>query len=90
MSKAQENVINDIVDICNKYRKKNQDKDMRKSIKEIEFIKDAFTEVKKKYPQKYLYQKTIHKNIQSNRFHTRKNQIENNYLWRQLKKVSIP
>ena len=24
LSKAQENVINDIIDICNKYRKKNQ------------------------------------------------------------------
>ena len=47
LSEAQENVINDIVDICNKYRKKNQDKDVRKSIKEIEFIEDAFTEVQK-------------------------------------------
>ena len=47
LSKAQGNVINDIIDICNEYGKKNQDKDIRKSLEEIEFIEDTFTEVQK-------------------------------------------
>ena len=35
MSEAQENLINNIVDVYKKHREKNQYKDMRESIKEI-------------------------------------------------------
>lgn len=39
---AQEDVINDIIDIFNEYRKWNQDKDVRKIMEKIEFIEDTF------------------------------------------------
>ena len=39
---AQEDVINDIIDIFNEYRKWNQDKDVRKIMEKIEFIEDMF------------------------------------------------
>ena len=38
---AQEDVINDIIDIFNEYRKWNQDKDFRKIMEKIEFIEDT-------------------------------------------------
>ena len=45
LSKVQENVINDIMDICNEYRKNNQDTNVRKSVEEIEFIQDTLIEI---------------------------------------------
>ena len=39
---AQEDVINDIIDIFNEYRKWNQDKDVRKIMEKIEFVEDTF------------------------------------------------
>ena len=39
---AQEDVINDIIDIFNEYRKWNQDKDVRKIMEKIEFIENTF------------------------------------------------
>ena len=39
---AQEDVINDIIDIFNEYRKWNQDKDVWKIMEKIEFIEDTF------------------------------------------------
>ena len=45
LSNAQENVINDIIDICNKDRKNNQDTGVRKSMEEIEFIQDTLKEI---------------------------------------------
>ena len=38
---AQEDVINDIIDIFNEYRKWNEDKDVRKIMEKIEFIEDT-------------------------------------------------
>ena len=35
MSEAQENLINNIVDVCKKHREKNQYKNMRESMEEI-------------------------------------------------------
>ena len=45
LSDAQENVINDIIDICNEGRKNNQDTGVRKSMEEIEFIQDMLKEI---------------------------------------------
>ena len=45
LSDAQENVINDIIDICNEDRKNNQDTGVRKSMEEIEFIQDMLKEI---------------------------------------------
>ena len=39
---VQEDVINDIIDIFNEYRKWNQDKDVRKIMEKIEFVEDTF------------------------------------------------
>ena len=45
LSDAQENLINDIIDICNEDRKNNQDTGVRKSMEEIEFIQDMLKEI---------------------------------------------
>ena len=39
---AQEDVINDIIDIFYEYRKWNKDKDVRNIMEKIEFIEDTF------------------------------------------------
>ena len=61
LSKAQENVINDIIDICNECREKNQDRCVRKSMEEIAFIEDRFTEVQEQvedYLEKMKYEES--------------------------------
>ena len=45
LSKAQESVINSIIDICDEYRRNNQDKNVRRSMEEIEFIENTFAEI---------------------------------------------
>ena len=46
-SRAQENNDNEIIGICNEYRKKNKKKITKdkKSMEEIEFTEDTFNEV---------------------------------------------
>lgn len=41
LSKAQENVVKSIIDISNKYRRKKQEKDIRKCSEEREVIKNT-------------------------------------------------
>ena len=48
LSKAQESVINSIIDICDEYRRNNQDKNVRRKMKEIEFIENTFAEIEER------------------------------------------
>ena len=48
LSKAHEIVISGIVDICEEYRRKNQEKEIRKSMEDIEVIERTFNEVQER------------------------------------------
>ena len=45
LSKAQESVINGIIHICDQYRRNNQEKNVRRSMEETEFIDNTFAEI---------------------------------------------
>ena len=46
LSKAQESVINGIINICDEYRRNNQEKNVRSSMEEIEFIENTSQKLK--------------------------------------------
>ena len=48
LSKAQESVINGIIHICDQYRRNNQEKNVRRSMEETEFIDNTFAEIEER------------------------------------------
>ena len=58
LSKAQESVVNGIIDICGEYRRNNQEKNVR-SMEKIKAIENTFAEIEERvedYLEKRKYE----------------------------------
>ena len=56
LSKAQESVVNGIIDICGEYRRNNQEKNVR-SMEKIKAIENTFAEIEERV-EDYLEKRT--------------------------------
>ena len=60
LSKAQESVVNGIIDICGEYRRNNQEKNVR-SMEKIKAIENTFAEIEERvedYLEKRKYEES--------------------------------
>ena len=60
LSKAQESVVNGIIDICREYRRNNQEKNVR-SMEKIKAIENTFAEIEERvedYLEKRKYEES--------------------------------